>query len=71
MPESWIYLTALKMVLMRAAASLITGVRDAQKGYLEDVRFIIVAFGTYTIEELATGTEIETKVEVVGGLNSL
>ena len=30
--------------------------------------FVVVALGTDTIEELATGAEIEAEVEIMGGL---
>jgi hypothetical protein len=32
---------------------------------ISNIRFVVVAFGTYSVEELASCAEIETEVEIV------
>lgn len=34
-----------------------------------NLRFVVVALGTYPVEKFTSGTEIEAEVKVVGGLD--
>jgi hypothetical protein len=61
------YLTPLKIVRTSAAASL-NNVSVKWEHGGEYIRFIVVSLGTYTIKQLAAGTEIEAEIKIVGGL---
>lgn len=48
--------------------SKVLNIRWARERAKCDTRFVVVALGTYPIEELASGAKIEAKIEVVGSL---
>ena len=70
MPDSWMYFTALKIVLTSEAASLFRLIKKRE--IVNDPqglsRFIVIAFCTDAVEELSTRAEIETEVKIMGCL---